>query len=168
MAAALPLFSALLNYRHSSPGEMARDGQGIWEGVQLLGGEERSNYPLTLSVDDLGSGFGLTVLALPQIGARRLCDYMHNAVAQLVTALETAPGTALNQLAVLPVAERDTLLLDFNTTAADYPTGQTLHGAFEVQAERQPHAVAVVQDGEALSYAQLNQRANQLAHHLLA
>ncbi|MCS4251622.1 non-ribosomal peptide synthetase [Pseudomonas sp. BIGb0164] len=168
VAAALPLFSALLNYRHSSPGEMARDGQGIWEGVQLLGGEERSNYPLTLSVDDLGSGFGLTVLALPQIGARRLCDYMHNAVAQLVTALETAPGTALNQLAVLPVAERDTLLLDFNTTAADYPTGQTLHGAFEVQAERQPHAVAVVQDGEALSYAQLNQRANQLAHHLLA
>jgi arthrofactin-type cyclic lipopeptide synthetase B len=83
---------------------MARDGHGIWGGVQLLGGEERSNYPLTLSVDDLGEGFGLTVLALPQIGAQRLCAYMHNAVEQLVACLENAPKTLLNQLTILPAA----------------------------------------------------------------
>ncbi len=167
VATATPLFSALLNYRHSSPGEMARDGQGIWEGVQLLGGEERSNYPLTLSVDDLGEGFALAVLALPQIGAQRLCDYMHNAVAQMVDALENAPDTRLHHLPILPTAERDTLLREFNATAHDFPRGHTLHGAFEVQAERQPEAVAVMQDGVALTYQQLNQRANQLAHHLL-
>ncbi len=165
--AAVPLFSALLNYRHSTPGEMARDGHGIWEGVQLLGGEERSNYPLTLSVDDLGTGFGLTVLALPQIGAQRLCGYMHNAVEQLVAALEQAPTTALHQLPMLPAAERQTLLGEFNATAADFPTGQTVHGAFEIQAERQPDAIAVQQAGESLTYQQLNQRANSLAHHLL-
>ncbi|MEX5542834.1 amino acid adenylation domain-containing protein, partial [Pseudomonas poae] len=168
VANSTPLFSALLNYRHSTPGEMARDGQGIWEGVQLLGGEERSNYPLVLSVDDLGAGFGLSVLAVPQIGAQRLCGYMHNAVEQLVGALENSPRTALNQLPVLPPGERDTLLRAFNATARDFPRGQTLHGAFEVQAERQPQAVAVQQDGESLTYQQLNQRANQLAHHLLA
>ncbi|WPN26096.1 non-ribosomal peptide synthetase [Pseudomonas marginalis] len=168
VANASPLFSALLNYRHSSPDEMARDGHGIWEGVQLLGGEERSNYPLTLSVDDLGEGFGLTVLALPQIGAQRLCAYMHNAVEQLVAALESAPQTALNQLPMLAATERETLLRDFNATVHDFPQGQTVHGAFEVQAERQPQAVAVLQGGEALTYEQLNQRANQLAHHLLA
>ncbi|WP_141719186.1 non-ribosomal peptide synthetase, partial [Pseudomonas poae] len=168
VANSTPLFSALLNYRHSTPGEMARDGQGIWEGVQLLGGEERSNYPLVLSVDDLGAGFGLSVLAVPQIGAQRLCGYMHNAVEQLVGALENSPRTALNQLPVLPPGERDTLLRALNATARDFPRGQTLHGAFEVQAERQPQAVAVQQDGASLTYQQLNQRANQLAHHLLA
>ncbi len=166
--AAVPLFSALLNYRHSAPAAMARDGQGIWEGVHLLGGEERSNYPLTLSVDDLGTGFGLHVLALPQIGAERLCAYMHQAVEQLVTALESAPATPLNRLQLLPTAEYATLLREFNATAQDFPQGQTVHGAFEVQAERQPQAVAVVQDGESLTYQQLNRRANQLAHHLLA
>ena len=162
-----PLFSALLNYRHSNPGEMARDGHGIWEGVQLLGGEERSNYPLTLSVDDLGAGFGLSVLAVPQIGAQRLCDYMLSAVEQLVATLETAPHRALRQLPILPAAERDTVLREFNATAHDFPHGQTVHGAFEVQAERQPHRIAVQQGSEALTYQQLNQRANQLAHHLL-
>ncbi len=165
--AAVPLFSALLNYRHSTPAEMARDGHGIWEGVQLLGGEERSNYPLTLSVDDFGTGFGLTVLTLPQIGAQRLCGYMHNAVEQLVTTLEQAPAAALNHLQMVPEAEHQTLLVEFNATAADFPTGHTLHGAFEVQAERQPDAIAVQQDGESLTYQQLNQRANRLAHHLL-
>ncbi|PRA33141.1 non-ribosomal peptide synthetase [Pseudomonas poae] len=164
VATGSPLFSALLNYRHSRPEEMARDGHGIWEGVQLLGGEERSNYPLTLSVDDLGVGFGLTVLALPQIGAQRLCGYMHNAVAQLVTALESG----LNHLDILPATERETLLREFNATHCDFPTGHTVHGAFEVQAQRQPHGIAVVQDGESLTYQQLNQRANQLAHQLLS
>ncbi|NWC30743.1 hypothetical protein HYE76_30545, partial [Pseudomonas tolaasii] len=159
----VPLFSALLNYRHSTPGEMARDGHGIWEGVQLLGGEERSNYPLTLSVDDLGTDFGLTVLALPHIGARRICTYMHSAVEQLVGSLESTAKIALNSLPILPVAERETLLRDFNATAADFPVGQTLHGAFEVQAERQPHGIAVQQGDEALTYQQLNQRANRLA-----
>jgi arthrofactin-type cyclic lipopeptide synthetase B len=167
VATSMPLFSALLNYRHSTPGEMARDGHGIWEGVQLLGGEERSNYPLTLSVDDLGEGFGLTVLALPQIGAQRLCGYMHSAVEQLVTTLESSATAALNRLHIMPAAERDTLLREFNTTAADFPAGHTVHGAFEAQVERQPDAIAVQQDGESLTYQQLNQRANQLAHHLL-
>ena len=164
----MPLFSALLNYRHSTPGEMARDGHGIWEGVQLLGGEERSNYPLTLSVDDLGTGFGLTVLALESIGAQRLCDSMHSALEQLVEALEHAPQTPLHQLPVLPAREREHLLRSFNATARDYPQGQTLHGAFEAQALRLPQAIAVSQDGQHLTYQQLNQRANQLAHHLLA
>jgi arthrofactin-type cyclic lipopeptide synthetase B len=168
VAAGSPLFSSLLNYRHSNADEMARDGHGIWEGVQLLGGEERSNYPLTLSVDDFGDGFGLSVLALPQIGARRVGGYMQHAVAQLLDALEHTPTAALNQLTILPAAERDTLLREFNATAADFPKGHTVHGAFEVQAERQPHALAVVQDGESLTYQQLNQRANQLAHALLA
>ena len=167
VAASVPLFSALLNYRHSTPGEMARDGEGIWEGVQLLGGEERSNYPLTLSVDDLGEGFSLAVLALAPIGAQRICGYMHSALEQLVHALEQTPQRALNQLPVLPTTERDTLLRTFNTTTRDYPRGQTVHGAFERQAARLPDAIAVLQDGERLTYRALNQRANQLARYLL-
>ena len=162
-----PLFSALLNYRHTAAEAQPRDGQGIWEGVQLLGGEERSNYPLTLSVDDLGEDFSLSVLALAQIGAQRICGYMHTALEHLVHALEQAPQRPLNRLPILAVEEYERLLVGFNPTAAAYPRSATIQALVQVQAEQQPQALAVVQGTQQLTYAQLNQQANRLAHHLL-
>src|SRR5262249_39679769 len=53
-----PLFSTLLNYRHSAPNpESTRSDAG---GIQVLSAQERTNYPITVSVDDLGEGFALT------------------------------------------------------------------------------------------------------------
>ncbi|MBK5511627.1 non-ribosomal peptide synthetase [Pseudomonas sp. TH15] len=167
MTGSAPLFSALLNYRHSAAEQQPHDGQGIWQGVRMLGGEERSNYPLTLSVDDLGEGFALDVLALADIGAQRICSYMHTALEHLVTALEQTPQRPLNRLPVLSVAEYEHVLVGFNQHSAAYPRGATIHRLVEAQAEQQPDALAVVQGTRQLTYAQLNQRANRLAHHLL-
>ncbi|CAG8863571.1 Tyrocidine synthase 3 [Pseudomonas fluorescens] len=165
--AASPLFSALLNYRHSAEVPL-RDGEGIWQGVRLLGGEVRSNYPLTLSIDDLGEHFMLQVLAVPQIGAQRVIDWMHNSVAQLVQALERAPRQTLLTLPVLAPAERQRVLVDFNASTQVYEQGSTVHALVEAQAARHPQAPAVVQGAQVLTYGQLDQRANRLAHHLLA
>ncbi len=60
VAAPAPLFSALLNYRHSNNALRLHRGPPCLEGIESLGGEERTNYPFTLSVDDLGQGFALT------------------------------------------------------------------------------------------------------------
>ncbi|MFJ2709597.1 amino acid adenylation domain-containing protein [Pseudomonas sp. NPDC087346] len=163
-----PLFSALLNYRHTAAEAQPRDGQGIWAGVRLLGGEERSNYPLTLSVDDLGDSFALTVLADTRIGAHRICEYMHTALEHLVQALELTPQAPLNGLPILPVLEQERLLVGFNQHLAAYPRGATIHALVEAQAERHPQALAVIQGDQQLTYFQLNQRANRLAHHLLS
>ena len=65
-----PLFTALLNYRHSGGAEAG--AAAAWEGIEALGGEERTNYPLTLSVDDFGEGFALTAQTLPEVGAERV------------------------------------------------------------------------------------------------
>ncbi|WP_166220679.1 non-ribosomal peptide synthetase [Pseudomonas atagonensis] len=167
MAGSAPLFSALLNYRHSAAEQQPHDGQGIWQGVRMLGGEERSNYPLTLSVDDLGEGFALDVLAVAEIGAQRICSYMHTALEHLVSALEQAPQRPLNRLPILSVAEYERLLVGFNQYSAAYPRGAMIHRLVEAQAEQQPDAVAVVQGAQQLTYGQLNQRANRLAHHLI-
>ncbi|WP_146741741.1 AMP-binding protein, partial [Lonsdalea populi] len=60
------------------------------------------------------------------------------------------------------------LLEAFNATDADFPQHLLVHELFEAQAERGPDAVAVVFGERTLSYAELNRRANQLAHHLMA
>ncbi|TFY88194.1 non-ribosomal peptide synthetase [Pseudomonas nabeulensis] len=167
VVAPTPLFSALLNYRHSGSGS-SREAVAAWQGIQTLRSDERTNYPLTLSVDDLGDGFILRLLATTQVDPQRVCAYLQTALDNLVTALEQAPDTALNQVSVLPVAERQVLLEQFNATHADFPQDMTLHGRIEAQVAATPAAIAAVCQGRQLTYAELNQQANQLAHHLLS
>ncbi|WP_157383971.1 non-ribosomal peptide synthetase, partial [Pseudomonas asplenii] len=166
VAAPLPLFSALLNYRHSAVGSVSEQAMQAWQGIHTLSGEERTNYPLTLNVDDLGDGFQLTALVAPSIGAQRVCGYMRTALEQLLEALEHTPQASLQSLSILPEGEREQLLVAFNDTVLEYPQAQTIHGLFEAQVERTPDAVAVVHDGRQLSYRELNEQANRLAHAL--
>ncbi|WP_276575231.1 non-ribosomal peptide synthetase, partial [Pseudomonas mosselii] len=161
--ASAPLFSALLNYRHSPTDKAGVDASGF-QGMHQLGGEERSNYPLTLSVDDHGEGFSLSVLAQLGIGAERVAGWMTAAVSQLIQALEQGGAAQVDRLPILDGAQRGQVLEGFNATAVDYPQGQTVHALVEAQA---PEALAVVQGELRLTYGELNQRANRLAHHLI-
>ncbi|MCF5354809.1 amino acid adenylation domain-containing protein, partial [Pseudomonas syringae] len=167
VAAPTPLFSALLNYRHSAPASVSEQARQAWQGIDALSSEERTNYPLTLNIDDLGDGFSLNVLAVADIDAQRVCDYMQTVLSHLVEALESAPDSAVCGLPIVPEAERRQLLVAFNDTARDYPQQQTVHGLFEAQVRNNPEACAAIHDGVALSYTELNTRANRLARHLL-
>ena len=157
-----PLFSALLNYRHSLEQEAA--GPAL-QGVEVLQSEERTNYPLCLSVDDLGEGFTLTA-QVDAVDPARICGYMQGALEVLVGALEEAPQTPLCSLDVLGSEERRQLLIDWNATAAPMAE-ECIHRLFEAQAAATPEAAAVFFEDEVLSYGELNARANQLAHALI-
>ncbi len=161
----VPLFSALLNYRHS-PKVQGQDAVLAWKGTRLLGNEERSSYPLTLSVDDLGDGFLLKAQVQGSIGAGRVCGFMRTALASLVAALESAPSVQVRSLEILPARERRQLLEEWNATAAAYPRDKCLHELFAEQAARTPDAVALVYEDSELSYGELDRRSNQLAHYL--
>ncbi|MCF5434524.1 amino acid adenylation domain-containing protein, partial [Pseudomonas syringae] len=166
IAPPLPLFSALLNYRHSAEPQVSDQGDRAWGGIEVLGWNERTNYPLTLAVDDLGEGFALTVQATAGIDPQRVCAYMETALESLVDALEHSPESLLRSLEMLPRSERQ-LLQEWNATAVDYPQGTCVHQLFEAQVEKTPEAIALVFEARTFTYAQLNARANQLAHHLL-
>ncbi|MDH2406983.1 amino acid adenylation domain-containing protein, partial [Bradyrhizobium sp. SSUT18] len=73
----------------------------------------------------------------------------------------------VRELDMLPADERTYLLEELNRTAAPYPAEQCIHELFEAQVRRAPDAVAVVCEGERVSYGELNARANRLAHHLV-
>ena len=165
VAAPSPLFSALLNYRHSDDVAQKASRQ-TWQGIETLANEERTNYPFTLSVDDFGTGLRLTTRTLAHIGAQRICGYVQAALSGLVEALETTPQRPLNRLPVVPEAERQQLLIEFNASAVDCPMEQPIQALFEAQALQKPDAIALQFAERRLSYRELNEQANRLAHHL--
>ena len=171
VASSTPLFSALLNYRHNTPidtgANTAGGGPSAWEGIGFLAGEERANYPFILSVNDMGEGFVMNAQTQSPVDPHRVCAYMHTALERLVGALEAAPTTPVRNLSVLPVTERNQLLVEWNETRRAYPNNRCIHELFEEQVERTPEVVAVVFQDQALTYGELNARANGMARALV-
>ncbi|HEY0602653.1 MAG TPA: amino acid adenylation domain-containing protein [Herpetosiphonaceae bacterium] len=93
---------------------------------------------------------------------RRLSDHLQ----VLLAAIVAQPETRIADLPLLTAAEQQQILIDWNATQQAYPDRACIHELFEAQVARRPDAVALCFEGTCLTYAELNRRANQLAHHL--
>jgi len=160
----VPLFTSLLNYRHGVPTDLADAGP---LGLRTVHAEEASTVPITASVNDLQTGFSITLLT-GGVSAARMADYLQRAVEGVVAALEAGASVPMHTIAVLPESERQRLLCAFNDSARTFAPEPFVHSLFEAQARRQPDAIAAEFEGKTLSCGELNRRANQLAHRLLA
>ncbi|WP_225121253.1 condensation domain-containing protein [Bradyrhizobium sp. BRP22] len=96
VAAPAPLFSSLLSYRHNTPPVVSAVDE-VLSGLEWLGGEERTKYPLTLAVEDFGEALGLTARVVAVISPDRVCGYMQRALERLADALEHAPNTPVRE-----------------------------------------------------------------------
>jgi len=103
-------------------------------------------------------------LAISAEDARRLAEQFQT----LLGSIARDPQAFIGEYELLSEAERRRVLLAFNDTGADYPRDKTIQALFEERAARAPEHPAVVFGDQQLTYAQLNARANQLAHYLLS
>ncbi|MFE9240677.1 amino acid adenylation domain-containing protein [Streptomyces sp. NPDC007007] len=125
------------------------------------------------SIDDSPTEFSLGVsarighlvlTASPRALSRNATDRLAQMLRQVLEAMATDPeGDA--QVTFLPEGERERQLAEWNDTAHEAETASVLQ-LFEAQAARTPDAVAVEYAGATVSYADLDARANRLAHHL--
>ncbi|HLL46032.1 MAG TPA: AMP-binding protein, partial [Longimicrobiaceae bacterium] len=161
-----PLFTSLLNYRYSGSTRRSREAGQAGEGVRGIRAQERTNYPVGIAVDDLGEDFSLAAQVAAPAEAERVCRMMHTSLERLVEALEVSPGQAVGSIDVLPEAERRQVVEEWNRTGAESPTGACIHELVAAQAERTPQALAVVCGEDALTYGQLDARADRLARRL--
>jgi len=95
--------------------------------------------------------------------ARRMLSHM----LQLLDAATRDSGARLRDLDMLSAAETHDLLVARNASARTLPTPSLLHSVIEAQVDRGPDRVAVSSGDRSLTYAQLDTRANRLAHKLL-
>jgi amino acid adenylation domain-containing protein/FkbH-like protein len=84
----------------------------------------------------------------------------------LLEGIAENPARRLSELPLLSAAERQQVVSEWNNTKTDYPREKCIHELFEAQVERTPNAVALVFGKQSVTYDELNQRANRLAHYL--
>jgi amino acid adenylation domain-containing protein len=125
-----------------------------------------SRFDLELFVEERDGGFHGYIS-----GAADLFDYstvqrMARHYETLLQAIAGNPGQRISELAVLTSREKRQLLVEWNHTEQEYPKSKCIHQLFEEQVEKSPDSVALVFDNQQLTYRELNQRANQVAHYL--
>ncbi|WP_438712754.1 amino acid adenylation domain-containing protein [Aquimarina muelleri] len=158
-----PLFSALLNYRHSP--SLSESESTIDLGLKIIAGQERTNYPFTISVDDYGDDFELKAQVNKSIDASLIIDYLKESLTQLLEGLNDEKINVGN-LDIISKKEKAKLLEVFNETSLAYPEDKTVIDLFEEQVIKTPKATAVIFEEKELSYIDLDKRSNQLANYL--
>ncbi|MFE2330517.1 amino acid adenylation domain-containing protein, partial [Streptomyces sp. NPDC059385] len=129
------------------------------------GGEEVAHYPLTL-VATPGDGLELRLEYRPDVFDGPTVRALVARLTRLLEQFALDPDIRVGELDVLEPAERQRILGDWNDTARPEP-GVLVTELFEAQAARTPDLAAVVTADAALTYAELDARANQVAHHLI-
>ena len=94
----------------------------------------------------------------------RLLGHFEN----LLEGIVAKPQTRISDLPLLSQSERHQLLVEWNDTRSDYPAHSSVQALFEEQAKATPDATALIFGDETITYGELNRRANQMAHYLIA
>jgi surfactin family lipopeptide synthetase A len=156
-----PLFQVMLSLEPSLP--VLPSG---WTLTQMDVETDTAKFDLYLELDDRPEGLiGRFEYSTDLFDAATI-DRMFGHWQTLLESVVADPERRLSELPLLTKAERYQLLVEWNATQTGYPVDRCIHQLFEVQVKRAPDAVAVVYEDAQLTYRELNQRANQLAHHL--
>ena len=131
---------------------------------QIVGG--MSKFDLTMFIGEAGQALSGTIEYNTDLFDETTITRMLGHFQTLVEAITKDPKQRLWELPLLTGAERRQMLSEWNDTTTDYPKELCIHELFEHQAERTPERIAAVFEDQKLSYAELNARANQLAHYL--
>ncbi|MFD4668659.1 amino acid adenylation domain-containing protein [Lentzea sp. NPDC058450] len=131
-----------------------------------LRADEPTNYALTVVVSP-GSQLVVELDHDPSLFDEPTVARLGRHLVMLLDDVLADPELPLNELRTLDETEREQVLVEWNPTGRDFPV-DTLPRLFAAQAARTPDAVAVTCEGEHLTYAELDARANRLAHLLVA
>jgi amino acid adenylation domain-containing protein len=139
-----------------------------WLVSQLDVQDGTSKFDLTLELEAREEGIIGRFEYSTDLFERATIERMIGHFQVLLESIVENPARRLSDLPLLPVAERQKLLVEWNDTSVPFPREKCIHELFEEQVTRTPNAVAVVDEETNLSYGELNSRANQLANYLLA
>ncbi|HBP65515.1 MAG TPA: non-ribosomal peptide synthetase [Desulfosporosinus sp.] len=156
------LVDVTMNY-HNAKLDSIIDYEGTWN---YCGAQSNS---LSLSVSDRDDT-GLSVLDydyLLEVFSEEDIDQMHNNMCSLLTDALENPCKRISELQMLSQEELNKLLIGFNQTELPYEA-KTVSEMFEDQVVKSPNSTAIIFNDKKLTYSELNEKSNQLAHYILS
>lgn len=157
-----PVFQAMLALQNTPPGSLRLPQLSL--DVRDVRGE-RAVADLTLLLQEEGDDIGASIDYAPDLFDRQTVERWAGYFKSVLTEMVRDSAQRISAIALSSRPEARALVDRCNDTPA-VPGHESLHGLFEAQVLRAPNAIAVRHDDEQLTYAQLNARANQLAHYL--
>ncbi|UXY50549.1 non-ribosomal peptide synthetase [Pseudomonas tohonis] len=162
-----PLFQVMYNHLQAERGTPAQGSAALL--VEPVPREVRSaQFDLSLTTFESTEGLTATLVYATDLFEAATIERMAGHWLGLLEAIVTRPDAPIAELPLLSPAERETQLHGWNATATEYPLDTPVHQLIETQVQRTPDAPALAFGAETLSYAELNRRANRLAHALIA
>ena len=132
----------------------------------LEGSTSHAQFDLTLSLLESGDEISGSFTYASDLFDRETIARWASHFCTLLQSMAEQPYMPVDALPLLPPAGREQVLHTWNDTVREHEPPHLVHALIEQQARRSPAAVAVEFEGQALSHAELNERANRLAHHL--
>ena len=158
-----PLYQVMFELQNAPLGGLELPGVNL----ELVSAENATEkFDLTLNLQEVGGviggslGYNTDLFEAGTIG--RLVSHFLN----LLEAALGQPDRRVSELGVLSVDEREQLVREWNDTESDYPENTLIQELFEQQVERRPDGVAVVFEGEQITYSELKRRADAFARRL--
>ncbi|MFD2943656.1 condensation domain-containing protein, partial [Flavobacterium notoginsengisoli] len=159
-----PLFQVMFTLQNTSDGTEELS----LEDISISGYDFKRNtakLDLTLNVSENASGISLAINYSTVLFDKPTIERMLGHYEQLLACIAADASQPIGSLSMLRAHEEHQLLDVFNATGVDYPLDRTVVDLFEEQVVKSPDAIAVVFEGEQLSYRELDERSNQLAHY---
>jgi amino acid adenylation domain-containing protein len=137
------------------------------EGQIIDEGESTAKYDLHIVFSERAEGINMAVQFNSTVYDTEIIHRFMKHFSRLLKLAATAPDTPLNKLEYMTAEEQHQLLHVFNDTANDFPRDKTIIDLFTIQVAATPDAVALISDGQSLTYRELDEKSNQLARYLL-
>lgn len=160
----VPFFESLLVFENYQLNKYLRQQGNQWKKrhFELF---EKGNYPLNIGAYD-GDKLCLKIGYKTELFDQSIISKMLEHLQILLEEFINNPQEKLGSLSILTESEKQQILIDWNNTKADYPRDKCIHQLFEEQVIKTPNNIAISFKNKQLTYQELNEKANQLAHYL--
>ncbi|MCQ9642133.1 amino acid adenylation domain-containing protein, partial [Chryseobacterium sp. WG14] len=166
-----PVFQVMFGLQSFDGGTSFKNHEAVLQPFDGNIDYQSAKFDLTMMIDDHGDNiqgiFNYAVSLFSRETIMRMIDSYLFFLRQLVNIVNRTENNTVKNLTLITKEDHQKITGEWNTAGVAYPEEKTIHQLFEDQVEKTPDHIALVYQDSKLSYRELNQKANQLAHYLI-